>query len=846
MATSKIQLQYYRFWTYSCTIHDGDATGTRVYIPLIALCLPGDYLSSYETEAIGYTDGKTGSATAAPIGHNTLNLTPVLLRMDESYIGTWIDVEEDFPQAGIHTVTARDIEFKIIETLNLSFTEEWWSSYVELDKDDYDTHVQVYSGSSNKITLDLTYQVIDEGKATQYLKLVSADNIRIGNTTYPSNVLARDFMDEVWNKSFDPDSDNFTGETVGKLIRYVTTNMESSQAYDIEFGKIEVGGLTEHHPPQRCKTGTFDADPTVAADRTTPYIFDFTGEWIVCHTGFNQAIQNSVSYTVETHPVTQTRFYASTPAFDNMSDNYAVINNILERNYVHVIPARNIEHGFEQFNIIHSRDVDKTPEYVDGDKLLNAYTRVIEMSPDFITPMEYYAGNFTADTNFEGKLTNITNVSSEPVYFWVETLKNWCTYTANTPDEACTVAELCIWNGFDDFVPLYKYIDNTRYEAPTVDALRQLVNQYHHSKTAWINLSAQDKKTISQAYQNMVLRSMQFRGFDFNRVKTVDIVRTAKYYPADYQGVPKRSWLDYLGPIGSIIRFANHTWGALLNASPVGWIYNGIVNDMTPWESMKAAGNHAKAAGVAALMAVVQTVGTITLVAGPSTYAQFQLDCAEAYNRLLSRWPEHQNAYELDHWQNLFAVCRYVMCPYDERYSSSDKTTFQTIRNTITPDKFYHVAGGFENRSRFIPYHLIPNPIGAMFAVRGSTGELMLAMSFMLSGPTREDSNPEHDYPKNSGVKQEDIDFANSLLREKLGAGYDKTGGHYMNFTGMVDDYARDPEVVNTLKTRITSSQILQENATNKSAYGELRLTANRSKTSSDADTNSINTLTKW
>ena len=846
MATSKIQLQYYRFWTFSRTTHEGGATGTRAYIPLIALCLPGDYLSSYATKATGYTDDKTGSAMAAPIGHNDLHLTPVLLRMDESYIGAWLDVDEDYPQPGIHTVTAHDVEFKIIQTLNLSLSEEWWSKYVELGQADYDTRVKVYTGSSDKITLDLTYQVINEGKATQYLKLISADNIRIGNTTYPSNVLARDFTDEVWNKSFDPDSEDFTGETVGKLIRYVTTNMDSDKARDIEFGKIDVGNLTENHPPQRCKTAGYDADPTVAADRTTSYIFDFTGEWLVCSNGSNQAIENSVDYTRETHPVTDTMFYDSTPAFSNMSDSYAVLNSIKKRNYVHIVEQGNREHGFEQWNEIHDSAIDSTPEYVDGTALDKVYDRFIEMSLDFVTPMEYYAGNSTSDTTFDGKLNNITQVTEEPVYFWVETLKNWCTYTSVKIDDACTAAELCIWNGFNDFIPLYKYIDNTRYEVPPRSVITELTSKYN-DKASWATrLTPEEKKIIVNSYQQMLLRAMQFRGFNFNRIKTVDIERSAKYALADYTGRPERSWLDYLGPIGSIIRFANHAWGAILNGNPLGWIYNGIVNGMTPWESLKAAGNHAKAAGCALLMAVVQTVGTLTLVAGPSTYAQFQMDCAEAYNRLLSRWPEHQDAYEQDHWQRLYALCRYVILPYDEKYSSSDKTTFQTIRNTITPEKYYHVAGAFENRTALIPYHLIPNPIGAMFAVRNSTGELMIAMSFMLSGPTREDASATHDFIKNSGVTESDIEFANKLLREKLGAGYDKTGGHYMNFSGTVDDYARDPAIVNTLKTRLTSSQILQENAVNKTAFGELHITANRSKTSSDADTNSINTLTKW
>lgn len=538
-------------------------------------------------------------------------------------------------------------------------------------------------------------------------------------------------------------------------------------------------------------------------------------------------------------------FASASVQYNNMSNNYAVVNSTLERNYVHVIPETGREHGFEQMNRIHREAVEVNPEFVNGDSLIDAYSRYIEMSLAYITPMEYYTNNSTVDTTFEGKLESITNVTTEPVYFWVETLRNWCTYTSyEAPDGACTGAELCIWNGFNDFVPLYKYIDTVRYEVPTFDVIKQVALR-SKTRAEWNTLTPEQKTLLTTTYQQLLLRSMQFRGFDFNRIKTVDIERSAKYLEADYSGKPKRSWLDYLGPIGSAIRVASNAWGALLNLTPVAWVYNAVANDMTPWESIKAAGNYAKAAGAAILLTVVQLAGTATLVMGPSVYEKFQLDSAEAYRRLLGRLPEHEDMYELDHWQHLFATCRYVLLPYDEKYTSSDKTTFQTIRNTITPEKFYHVKGAFENRSKLIPYHVIPNPIGAMFATRGSTGELMLAMSFLLSGPTREDESAYSDFEKNSGVKQQDIDFANNLLRSLLGDGSDKTGDNYMNFTGVVDDYARDQQI-NTLKSRLTSSQILQENAVNNTAFGNLHIVANRSRTTSDVSSSTINTLTKW
>ena len=839
MAT-KIQLPYYNFWTNSVA-DVGANYGTQVYVPLVALCLPDNYLSNKETTVKGYTN--TNKSYDTGLGECTFHMTPVLLRMFETYRNAWIESEDDYPAPGVHYVTVRDIKFHIIQTFNLTRYDDNWSHYESLEPAWYDTYVTEYSGNSNVVTLDLTYMVYNEGKANQFLKLVNATNVRIGSTTYPDTVLGYSFLDDVWNPLFE-DSDP---SVVGKLFRYIETDVERVRGADIEINGVGIGNLldgTEY--PQRCKTQVYDVDIHVAADRSEAYIFDFTAQWIIQTLGSVQTVTLEMKYATDVHNIDDTMFFANAVQYDNQSNNYAVLNSKLERNFRHVIPdLRDTEYGFDSWNTIHTENIDKVPEYVEPKSLVEAYQYYIEMSPDFITPMEYYSQNSTPDANYDGKLENITNVKSEPVYFWVETLKNWCTYTPYKASDACIGAELCIWNGFDDFIPLYKYLDTISEEVPTLEELIRIKNKYSNP-AGWERLTPKEKTTMSNAYQQLTLRAMQFRGFDFNRLKRVDIIRSAKYATANYNGTPKKSWLDYLGPIGSMIRFANHTWGALLNITPVYWVYNAIANDMTPWDSIKAAGNHAKAAGCALLMTVVQLAGTVTVLGGPATYAKFQMDCAAAYNRLLGRLPSHENIYELDHWQNLFAVCRYIMCPYDENYSSSDKTTFQTIRNTITPEKFYHVAGAFENRNRLIPYHLIPNPIGAMFAARGSTGELMLAMTFMLSGPTREDSSSEHDFPKYSGVTEADINFANELLRTQLGAGYDKTGGHYMNFTGAVDDLARDPAFIDTLKTRLTNAQVLQENAKNKTVFADLHLTANRSKTSSDADTNSINTLTKW
>ena len=840
---AKIQLTYHKFWTKSCIALGQYGTGS--FINCLALCLPETYLpSTYQTSVTGYTNNVTSSSSSgAGIGSVDVYFTPVLLELDPSQVGQWFTAEDSSPAAGVHYITVRGAKFRMIKKLTLSFYNDSWSDWSEETGSDYTQHFSYYANAS--VVMDLTFLVRNEGKNTQYLQLIEADNITVNNTAYPNKVRTAEFIEDVWNRSYS--SERTDDEAIGKLLRFTSTDMQQD-AYDINFAGVDIGERTTTTPPVRCKaqnySGTLENSPL---DRTTAYIFDFTSEWRISQTVPNQEVFLSLEYLTDEHPLSDTHFWESAPKYDNTTNSYAVLNSKLERNYVHVIPEEySSEYGFRQWNTVHTEKFVTEPDFVEPNSLVEAYKHYIEMSPDFMTPMEYYSKNSTPDSDYDGKLENITNVKTEPVYFWVETLKSWCTYTVYKASDACTGAELCIWNGFDDFIPLYKYVDTTRDEVPTIAELERIKSRYSSNPASWANLTPEERTIMRNAYEQLLFRSMQLRGFDFNRLKTVDISRSAKYATADYEGKPERSWLDYLGPIGSAIRFATHAWGALLNASPVGWIYNGIANGMTPWDSMKAAGNHMKAAGCALLMTVVQLAGTVTILGGPSTYAKFQMDCANAYNRMLNRLPEHENVYNLDHWQNLFAVCRYLICTYDERYSSNDKTTFQTIRNVITPEKFYHVAGAFENRERLIPYHLIPNPIGAMFAVRGSTGELMLAMSFMLSGPTREDSDGHEPFPKYSGVTESDIDFANEILRTQLGAGYDKTGGHYMNFTGAVDDMATDPKVTNTLTTRLTNAQVLQENAVNRTTFADLHIIANRSKTSSDADANSINTLTKW
>ena len=68
----------------------------------------------------------------------------------------------------------------------------------------------------------------------------------------------------------------------------------------------------------------------------------------------------------------------------------------------------------------------------------------------FRTPMEYYntmGSNQSVEAYESESLSNGTNSSTTaaPTYFWVETLKNWCTFTIDVIDEThCCEAELLV------------------------------------------------------------------------------------------------------------------------------------------------------------------------------------------------------------------------------------------------------------------------------------------------------------------------------------------------------------------------------------------------------------------
>lgn len=95
----------------------------------------------------------------------------------------------------------------------------------------------------------------------------------------------------------------------------------------------------------------------------------------------------------------------------------------------------------------------------------------------FITPMEYYNKAISnndmayAGENEQGyhKIGKKTNTNTQKiVWFWVEDLKNWCSYTVSMEFSGINTFMLNVWNGKNGWIPLF-YGNNICFVDSAVD-----------------------------------------------------------------------------------------------------------------------------------------------------------------------------------------------------------------------------------------------------------------------------------------------------------------------------------------------------------------------------------------
>lgn len=457
------------------------------------------------------------------------------------------------------------------------------------------------------------------------------------------------------------------------------------------------------------------------------------------------------------------------------------------------------------------------------DTTMAAYEKWIHNNIDksqYRTPMEYY-NEVGSVQEIEGyaseKLSNDTNSSTTtaPTYFWVETLKNWCTYTLNVIDAThCHEAELLVWNGLNGWMPLSNILAFYKENYVPYDVAKNLQLDNAHD-----NL-------LFQKFNLVFAHKMTGYNFPVEQLHTVEIDRVYSTVAPNLKG-KGRSWFESLGHgIMTALRgVANVAVGVFQTviALPAS-----LFTDKNAWEYTKDGWSNVFKGWLDVFEAIYVM---------PLKYA------IEQIMRMIGDSNTNSAFYLINFGKQLYARCFYVKLPYDSGYSSNDATTYQTVRLPKRAEKAYGaIDGGIINRTTCAAYNIIPTTIGSPFVTRSSTGELMMAYKMAYSGPIREFYSSHEDLIKYSGITSVDIEFSNQLLRKTLGSGEDKTINDWL--TTFDDNFANE-SVAGNLNTSLASGAIEQHNQTD-TALATLKITATRNKATSDVENTEINTLTKW
>lgn len=468
-------------------------------------------------------------------------------------------------------------------------------------------------------------------------------------------------------------------------------------------------------------------------------------------------------------------------------------------------------------------DIEDTINFIESNPSLQ-YTD----STPFITPMEYYARGKT-NFEFDDKVENILSTEEEPNYFWIETLKNWGYFAINgqLTKDANIVVDLLLWNGSGQWVDATAILDNVkkkfipkRLYQHYIERIKQLAP---HGRPTGSDEYDELNKTINDMIAMIFARNSTIP-FKFENLTTVDIERSYHNSTANYAGKSSKSWWEYI----PLVYTAKSIWSgvkAAWNFSPAGMFYNAVWGDGV-WEGIKS--------GYKDLFDCVYNLYGVANA----------VDLIELGVELLFTDNSDPFVSKLDPYQHLMSIARYIVLPYDEKYSNNDATTLQTIRPDLI--RYTNLEGGIINRESIIEYSVIPNVIGSPFVARSSTGELMIAYRMCYSGPVKEDADSSHDLIKMSGIIEKDVEFSNKLLQDKLGKGIDKTAIDMFNTYGKLP--STDLKSSATVKLPETTETAGVDRLTNQvqTTFGSVTLKTNRSKTSSDLDTAEINTLTKW
>lgn len=435
----------------------------------------------------------------------------------------------------------------------------------------------------------------------------------------------------------------------------------------------------------------------------------------------------------------------------------------------------------------------------------------------FVTPMEYYEGLIA--NRVEGSLLTLENTvkdndSSIPVYFWVETLKNWCTYEYEKLTDWNGFARLKVWNGKNSWLYLDEILQQQRSCQMTITQMQNARSDYLAGRDPDTNLDRLNR------YRNILVANSALYRFPYERLNTTVLQRV--YTPTNEANwIVEDNTFFLVRVLSKAVDFLVDYAMMIVDWSPIALIYNSYKDGI---------GSAFGAGWNRWTSALGDIFGGINALVSP--VIDWLFSDPEVSNTLEKRLKK------IDTRRLLVTAVEYLFLPYDTGYSSNDVTTFQTIR-------FRNEWGtdGIVSRTGLKSGHNIGNPMGSPLVVRSTTGELTLAVSMTYQGPWRQYYGDD-DYKKQVGISQNDVDMTNKMLEKMFGDGKDKTASDYLNIRGgLLSSIALTGGA--SLQSVMANDVVEQTNAGD-SASCEITITANRSKTSSDVETPTINTLTKW
>lgn len=809
-------------------VYGANTAGTDpdIFFNGLILCTSGT--SEKYTTINSYIKHKIGSGSGRECATLLFYFTPLfLIRKGDS--------NQEYPCERLDTdhIIVRNVEFRKIKKIEVLTYADDVPDWTDLPA----SHITYWD---NDVTLDLTYQEI-AGANGKYYKLVS---VTLDGTEITSDYFDDDTSATCWQKLFGENASpsTSTGTEVGRFIRYAKSTVGSGEGYgeDIEFNSYAIGALTtyETDEEQRCECVGYNGDASAPPTTDIAYVFDFSG---ILHYDIDVTYQAYRVYTeifVLTDPTTysdgdlKTFFESSAPIFEEVYDEHMVVAVDEEHDtYANADKTGSYPRGFIKkiFNKsqIPTQRVSLTDETLEENIVLTD-ALIVPLSNDYITPMEFYQGKSEAvEVDFSSKLVAQTadNKTDIPTYFWVESLKNWCYYDLAEVDGACNIVMLKVWNGRDNWMFLDNLLESAKLRFIPTDQYEKLLNEYKSSSTS-SDRKAAIREQLSSFAEHMMSQYLAYP-CNLNKFKTISIDRIYHGAKANYAGKPKnKGFLDY---------FYDFTVGRVVDKVVGVWYIISSPFSTHTWDKFRRGVYTIAKSEFNAVLGVLMA----GLMLAPDLFSKlmyYGLDLfINSFSNISSFW-------KIDHYQTLFASCRYVELPYDNRYSSNDEVTFQTIRNH---NRWNNVEGGIMTREEIIAYLSINTAIGSPFVVRSSTGELMMATAFTYSGPVKEKYDSTTDLLKKPGIIADDVKLSNELLQKTLGSGYDKTIDEWLNFMGNTPDESLIP-TVNARNSTAISKSVVELTNTNQTAEASMLLTPNRSKVSSDVENIVINTLKKW